>query len=161
MTAIETLPDPEKAGKNVVSTKAEDLGRTSSAAGQGSVEEVTRAQVIRNKFTALKLLGRLEQRLDKLIGVETQGIDRIPDDKRRPPSLVNAFFLWFSFNGHIATLPVGLLGPEFGLSLQLSVAAIVVGTLLGSFFPAYCATLGPKVNPFPTANSSGWTNFET
>jgi hypothetical protein len=119
---------------------------------QGHVDETTRAQRIRNKVTVLRYLGRVEEKLDQVVGVETQGIDRIPDEKRKPPSLLNAFLLWFSFNGHIATLPVGLLGPEFGLSLKLSLVAIVVGTLLGAFFPAYCATLGPKVSKSHPAN---------
>lgn len=149
MADIEASSDVELAGKEMVGVKAETLGQTypDSAIYPGAVDEVTRAQEIRSKVAVLRYLGKFEEKLDQLVGVETQGIDRIPDEKRHPPSLINAFLLWFSFNGHIATLPVGLLGPEFGLSLQLSVAAIVVGALLGSFFPAYCATLGPKVSP--------------
>ena len=147
---IETsVPDLEMADKNEISTKAEDLGNNDSSTNnsQGSVEDVYRARLIRERVPVLRYLGRFEDWLETVFGVETQGIDRIPDEKRQPPSLLNAFVLWFSFNGHIATLPVGLLGPEFGLSLGLSVAAIVVGTMLGSLFPAYCATLGPKVSP--------------
>jgi NCS1 nucleoside transporter family len=36
------------------------------------------------------------------------------------------------------------LGPEFGLDLQQSAAAVVVGTFLGALCTAYCGTLGPK-----------------
>lgn len=40
---------------------------------------------------------------------------------------------------------IGILGPELGLSLGQSVAAIVVGTWLRALCTAYCGTLGPKV----------------
>jgi purine-cytosine permease-like protein len=36
------------------------------------------------------------------------------------------------------------LGPDFGLDLQQSAAAVVVGTFLGALCTAYCGTLGPK-----------------
>lgn len=42
------------------------------------------------------------------------------------------------------TIPIGVLGPEFGLSLGDSCAAIVVGTFLGALCTAYTGTLGPK-----------------
>ncbi|KIW32428.1 uncharacterized protein PV07_03977 [Cladophialophora immunda] len=146
MASTDVQSDCEVASKTMVaSTKTEVLEQSTSPVQEVFLEPVNRAQQIRNNVALFRYLGKLEEKLDELVGVETQGIDRIPEDKRRPPSLINAFFLWFSFNGHVATLPVGVLGPEFGLSLQLSVAAIVVGSLLGSFFPAYCATLGPKL----------------
>lgn len=46
---------------------------------------------------------------------------------------------------HIGTVPIGILGPEFGLSLKQSISAIVVGTALGAMCTAFCGTLGPKV----------------
>lgn len=42
------------------------------------------------------------------------------------------------------TIPIGVLGPEFGLTLGDSCAAIVVGTFLGALCTAYTGTLGPK-----------------
>jgi purine-cytosine permease-like protein len=79
------------------------------------------------------------------MGIETQGIDRIHEEDKKPPSIINAFFLWWSLTCHVGTLPIGVLGPEFGLSLNQSVAAIVVGTVLGALCTAYTGTLGPKV----------------
>ncbi|KAI1614913.1 permease for cytosine/purines, uracil, thiamine, allantoin-domain-containing protein [Exophiala viscosa] len=147
MAAIETDTGSKIAGKDKISTETQDVEKAGStlSCSRATTEDVPRAKMIRDKVAVLRHLGNLEAWLDQRIGVETQGIDRIPEDKKNAPSLLNAFLMWFSFNGHVATLPVGLLGPEFGLSLQLSVVAIVVGTLLGSFFPAYCATLGPKL----------------
>lgn len=55
--------------------------------------------------------------------------------------------MWWSVTMHVGTLPIGFLGPDvFELSLKQSVAAIVVGTILGSLCTAATGTLGPKVN---------------
>ncbi|KAL2037484.1 hypothetical protein N7G274_009765 [Stereocaulon virgatum] len=113
---------------------------------QGSVDfEVSRAREIQNGFTPLRVLREGEEWLDAKLGVETQGIDRIPDDEKRPPAIINTFFIWWSLNLHVGTLPIGFLGPEFGLSLNQSAAAIVVGTFLGAMCTAYTGTLGPKL----------------
>lgn len=65
------------------------------------------------------------------------------------------FFIWWSVTCHVGTLPIGLLGPDpsvFGLSLGQSVAAIVVGTILGSLCTGSTGTLGPKVNSIPSSS---------
>ena len=112
----------------------------------GSVhEEVSRARQIQNGFAPLRILRQGEEWLDAKLGIETQGIDRIPEEAKRPPSIINTFFIWWSVTVHVGTLPIGFLGPEFGLSLGQSVAGIVVGTFLGALCTAYTGTLGPKV----------------
>lgn len=93
----------------------------------------------------LGTLTKGEEWLDNKMGIETQGIDRIHEEDKRPPSLWNVFWLWWSMTCHVGTVPIGILGPDFGLSLGQSVAAIVVGTMLGALCTAYCGTLGPKV----------------
>ena len=113
----------------------------------GSVhEEVARARQIQNGFAPLRILRHGEEWLDAKLGIETQGIDRIPEEAKRPPSIINTFFIWWSVTLHVGTLPIGFLGPEFGLSLNQSVAAIVLGTFLGALCTAYTGTLGPKVS---------------
>ena len=114
----------------------------------GSDEEVSRARAIQHGIAPLRFLRRGEEWLDEKMGIETQGVDRIPEEKKRPPPLINSFFLWWSLNCHVGVLPLGVLGPEFGLSLQQSVAGIVIGTILGACCTAYCGTLGPKVRRF-------------
>ena len=112
----------------------------------GSVaDEIPRARAIQNGVAPLRYMRKGEEWLDEKLGIETQGIDRIPEEDKRPPHIVNSFFMWWSMTCHVGTLPIGFLGPEFGLSLKQSVAAIVVGTFLGSLCTAYCGTLGPKV----------------
>ncbi|EXJ54934.1 uncharacterized protein A1O5_12845 [Cladophialophora psammophila CBS 110553] len=106
--------------------------------------EIARARHIQNSIAPLRWLSRGEEWLDEKMGVETQGIDRIPEEEKRPPALINTFFMWFSMTCHVGTLPLGVLGPEFGLTLGQSVAAVVVGTILGALCTAYTGTLGPK-----------------
>lgn len=106
--------------------------------------EVIRARQIQSGIAPFRYLSRGEQWLDRKLGIETQGIDRIPEDKKRPPSIWNVFLLWWGATCHIGTVPIGVLGPVFGLPLRESVAAIVAGTLIGAVCPAFCGTLGPK-----------------
>jgi hypothetical protein len=113
----------------------------------GSVlDEVARAREIQNSFAPLRYMRRWEEWLDEKMGIETQGIDRIPEEDKRPPSIINSFFMWWSMICNVGKLPIGLVGPAFGLSLNQSVAAIVVGTFLGALCTGYTGTLGPKVS---------------
>ncbi len=110
--------------------------------------ETLSSENIKINFRHLRLLNRAEKWLDVKMGIETQGIDIIPDAEKRPPSIWNTFLLWWSMTCHVGTLPIGVLGPDFGLSLNQSVAAIVVGTILGALCTAYCGTLCPKVGKY-------------
>lgn len=116
----------------------------------GSIDEIATARRIQEHTGALRFLRRGEEWLDEKMGIELQGIDRIPEEEKRPPSILNVFLMWWSMTCHVGTLPIGVLGPEFGLSLHLSVAAAVVGIALGALLPAYTGTLGPKVSHFWT-----------
>ena len=114
---------------------------------QGSItpaHEIARAIHIQNAFAPFRYLSKGEDWLDQKMGIETQGIDRIPEDEKRPPSIINTFFMWWSMTCHVGTIPLGVLGPEFGLKLGDCAAAVVVGTFLGALCTAYCGTLGPK-----------------
>lgn len=117
---------------------------TPSDVESGTAEEIL-ARKLQQEKGFLRSLRRGEEWLDEKMGIETQGIDRIKEEDKRPPSIINVFFLWWSLTCHVGTLPIGVLGPEFGLSLGQSVAAIVVGTMLGALCTAYTGTLGPKV----------------
>jgi NCS1 nucleoside transporter family len=137
-------------GKDVVDVeKHPGLNGTPNEAEfhRGSVTpayEIARARDIQNSIAPLRFLSRGELWLDEKLHIETQGIDRIPEEMKRPPHLMNTFFMWFSMTCHVGTLPLGVLGPEFGLTLNQSVSAIVVGTFLGALCTAYTGTLGPK-----------------
>ncbi|KAI9050785.1 hypothetical protein LZ554_004904 [Drepanopeziza brunnea f. sp. 'monogermtubi'] len=112
--------------------------------GAESADEI-KAREIRESQGFFRTLRRGEEWLDEKMGIETQGIDRIREEDKRPPSLINMVFLWWSMTCHVGVVPIGVLGPEFGLSLNQSMSAIVVGTCLGTLCTAFCATLGPKL----------------
>ena len=118
---------------------------TTHEVDDGSFDEVRRAREIQDSLGILRSLHRAEEWLDSKVGIELQGVDRIPEEEKRPPSEWNIFLLWWSFNVHVAVLPLGVLGPLFGLSLQQTVAASIVGTILGACCTSFTGTLGPKV----------------
>ncbi|KAH7142001.1 permease for cytosine/purines, uracil, thiamine, allantoin-domain-containing protein [Dactylonectria macrodidyma] len=120
---------------------------------QGQVAEVKRAYDIQNQFAVLRGLHNAEAWMDRKLGVETQGIDRIPEEEKQPPSTWNIFLMWWSLNIHVGVLPLGLLGPEFGLSLRQSVAASIIGIVLGAMTTSYTGTLGPKLGMRQIATS--------
>lgn len=55
----------------------------------GYVDEVKRARELQNKIPIFRQLRAGEEWLDSKMGVELQGIDRIPEDKKNPPSIWN------------------------------------------------------------------------
>lgn len=122
-----------------------DVAPAYESTSEPESEEVIRARELQQKKGFLRRMRRGEEWLDEKMGIETQGIDRIHEEDKRPPSIWNVFFLWWSLTCHVGTLPIGVLGPEFGLSLNQSVAAIVVGTILGALCTSYTGTLGPKL----------------
>ena len=81
---------------------------------------------------------------EKVVKVEPGGAEAIPIDERhgRPSNLL---WTWTSPNMEFATITVGLLGPvAFGMNFGQSVAAIVLGTLLGSITHGVLSTWGPS-----------------
>jgi len=139
-------PDPEFKGEPVL---------THDGTVESESEEVIKARQIQQNVGILAKMRRGEEWLDEKMGIETQGVDRIHEEDKKPPSILNVFFLWWSLTCHVGTLPIGVLGPEFGLSLGQSVAAIVLGTILGASCTAYTGTLGPKVC-VPSQWNSKW-----
>ncbi|KIY64590.1 hypothetical protein CYLTODRAFT_358170 [Cylindrobasidium torrendii FP15055 ss-10] len=107
-------------------------------------DESSRVHHLKNALAPLRWLNNGEAWLDKKLGVESQGIDRIREEDKTPPSLFNSFWMWWSMTCHVGTLPIGVLGPEFGLNFSQSCSAIVVGTVLGALCTAFTGTLGPK-----------------
>jgi NCS1 nucleoside transporter family len=106
--------------------------------------EVAKARHIQTAWAPFRYMSMGEAWLDQKLGIETQGIDRIPEEDKRPPHLINTFLMWFSMTCHVGTLPIGILGPIYGLSFKQSVGSIVGGTFLGAMCTAYTGTLGPK-----------------
>ena len=78
------------------------------------------------------------------MAVEPGGVEIIPDSERHG-SPINLLWTWTSPNLEFATIGVGILGPLFfGLSFWQTVAAIVLGTALGSASHGVLSSWGPR-----------------
>ncbi|KAJ9496957.1 hypothetical protein H2202_007429 [Exophiala xenobiotica] len=141
---METPPD-EKMQKTDLEVASKSLGSEDVVPGSLEEQQKTKVESIRERFAVLRFAHGIEIFLDKKVGMETQGIDRMAEDERRNPPMWNVFVLWCGSNICVQTLPFGVLGPELGLSLHLSIAAIVVGSLLGAACTAFTSSLGPKL----------------
>ncbi|KKY24136.1 putative cytosine permease [Phaeomoniella chlamydospora] len=122
------------------------------------IEEIHKTHHIQQSFTVLRKLREAELWMDRKLGgdglVETQGVDRIPEEAKQPPSILNALLMWFSVTMHVGTVPLGYLGPEvFGLSFSASMSAVTIGICLGALLPAYTGLLGPKLGMRQIATS--------
>jgi len=77
--------------------------------------------------------------------IERRAIEYIPAAERhgRPNTL---FTIWFASNAQITAVATGLLATVvFGLSLPWSIAAILIGNLVGGLFMAYHSVQGPRL----------------
>ncbi|GAA2746796.1 cytosine permease [Terrabacter aerolatus] len=80
----------------------------------------------------------------KTLAVEPGGIEQIPDSERHG-SPVNLLWTWMSPNLEFATVAVGIIGPLFfGLSFGQTLAAIILGTVLGSVTHGVLSSWGPQ-----------------
>lgn len=76
--------------------------------------------------------------------VESRSIEYIPAEERYGKAR-DLFPIWFGANMHITTLVTGALPIALGLNLFWSLAAIIVGTLLGAIFMASHSAQGPQL----------------
>ncbi|RAK95312.1 purine-cytosine permease family protein [Aspergillus ibericus CBS 121593] len=105
--------------------------------------EEVRIQHLQQGHRLLRSLRQAETWMDRRFGVEAMGIERVPEDQRRAPERLNMMLFWFSALLAPGLIPIGMLGPIFGLSVQTSILLTVVATLIGSVLPAFTATLSP------------------
>jgi len=120
--------------------------------------EVVVADDLVAEIAWLQWLRKLELALNMKLGIEIKGATRITEISKDTPHNWNVFFMWITVTCHAGTIPIGLLGVEFGLSFYQCIAAIVVGNILGALCTAFCGTLGPKVRYF-RALGKGFTNI--
>lgn len=76
--------------------------------------------------------------------VEQHSIEHIPEAERhgRPRNL---FTLWFASNINIVAVITGAVAVSLGLSLAWSIAAVVIGNMVGGVFMAYHSIQGPRM----------------
>lgn len=80
------------------------------------------------------------------IGIEQQGIERVPPSARHDVRIFDNFTLWLSANLVLSTVALGALAiPIFQMGFWDSLLAIVLFNMLGVLPVAFFATLGPKL----------------
>jgi len=76
--------------------------------------------------------------------IERRTISHIPENERHGKA-VSLFPFWFSGNTSVLTMLSGAIGIEFGLSLPLTLVALMLGAAVGGIFMAYHSAQGPKL----------------
>ncbi|MBV8927722.1 MAG: cytosine permease [Mycobacteriaceae bacterium] len=86
------------------------------------------------------------------LSVETHGIAPIGEDERygRPARL---FTVWFAPNITMTGVFTGTLAIALGLGFWLGLAAMIIGTILGSVVVAYLSTWGPRTGTAQLPNA--------
>jgi purine-cytosine permease-like protein len=79
-----------------------------------------------------------------LRGIEVRSIDWVPKHERHGHAWQQGP-LWFLGNFQYFTIPIGFIGPAFGLSLWWTIIAGAIGILVGTCFMAFHATQGPTL----------------
>jgi purine-cytosine permease-like protein len=77
-------------------------------------------------------------------GIEVRSIDWVPETERHG-KLWHQMPLWFLGNFQYFTIPIGFVGPSFGLSLWWTIASGTLGILIGTVFMAFHGTQGPTL----------------
>lgn len=61
-------------------------------ADTGKTTDADRVGEIQRGNPVLRALANFEKRLDSLNGFEAQGVERVPEDQRKPPQILNVNF---------------------------------------------------------------------
>ena len=85
----------------------------------------------------LARLRHYEAVLDKKLGIEGAGPERILPEDRKPPRSWMMALVWASGTMNLSCFTTGFLGWEFGLSLKQSVLCMIFGTLLGAMLTVW------------------------
>ncbi|KAI2643160.1 permease for cytosine/purines, uracil, thiamine, allantoin-domain-containing protein [Xylaria nigripes] len=94
----------------------------------------------------LSSLRRMELKLDAMLGLESDAINRKLPEDRRPVKWyeeLNMALLWASGTMNTSCFATGFLGWEFGLSLRQTIAISIFSSILGASLPGFAATFGP------------------
>ncbi|KAJ7921656.1 permease for cytosine/purines, uracil, thiamine, allantoin-domain-containing protein, partial [Mycena leptocephala] len=87
----------------------------------------------------------LSAKLERKVGIEARGIQRVPEGERGGGAGAN-FFIWLAANCVLSTFGVGILGPGiFFLGLGDSMLVIFFTNVATCVLPAYMASFGPKL----------------
>ncbi|KAH8811203.1 putative NCS family nucleoside transporter [Xylogone sp. PMI_703] len=123
---------------------AASIEQNTAAAASDSADSAD-AQVIaiRESNGILRFLASVDKRIHQATKFEASGVERVPENQRRPPQKLNMLLFWFSLLFSPTLIPIGMLGPLFGLSVHVSIILTVFAVIIGSTAPAFTATLSP------------------
>ncbi|KIJ44657.1 hypothetical protein M422DRAFT_251952 [Sphaerobolus stellatus SS14] len=86
--------------------------------------------------------GGMKERVLRAASVETQGIDRVPEDEREGTHSLGVFTLWMSVFISLTAIPLGMLGQQtFTLTFNHTVAAAVGFAVTGRCCVGFISTL--------------------
>lgn len=111
----------------------------------GGATEVYNNTIVHQDNGVLSRLRRVEARMDRKLGVESEAIDRKrAEDKAHVPwyQQLSMALLWASGTMNTSCFATGFLGWEFGLSLKQSILITIFASILGGAVTGYCATFG-------------------
>ncbi|KAF8169002.1 cytosine-purine permease [Mycena galopus ATCC 62051] len=133
-------PDPEKA-----SSHADDVV---NEAHDERIETLNTLSARPAPLDPTSLWARslaLSAALERAVGVEARGIQRVPENERNDRPSGN-FWIWLAANCVLSTFGIGILGPGiFFLGLGDSMLTIFFTNVATCILPAYMATFGPKL----------------
>ncbi|KAK4687714.1 hypothetical protein P7C73_g2403, partial [Tremellales sp. Uapishka_1] len=95
------------------------------------------------------ILGKFDaanRKLERKLGIETRGIERVPESARTDTRLWGNTFIWLGANCVLPTFALGALGPLIWyMSLGDSMITILFFNMFPAMIPAFMATFGPKL----------------
>ncbi|RSH85193.1 hypothetical protein EHS25_005000 [Saitozyma podzolica] len=86
------------------------------------------------------------RKLEHKMGIETRGIERVPETERPDKRLWGNLMVWLAANCVLPTFALGLLGPvTFYMGLGDSMLTIFFFVTGSTIIPAFMSTFGPKL----------------
>ncbi|ORX41128.1 cytosine-purine permease [Kockovaella imperatae] len=86
------------------------------------------------------------KKLERKLGIESRGIERVPESARPDKHLWGNTMIWLSANTVLPTFGIGILGPLlFYMGLGDSMLTILFFNLVTACIPAYMSTFGPAL----------------
>ena len=109
------IDDEENAyGKDISTAEVYSVPAHAHTRGRGELE----VDEIRNRIPVLKQLNQLEAWMDKKFGVETTGADRILENERDPPNILNVRMHIYMYKCVIPILSIIYILNKMGLELM-------------------------------------------
>lgn len=142
-SAMTSIKPPEDAGPDL---QKDALERVNSGSGNVESASVTIHEAEAVPQSRFSKLGKWNQKIENLAGLEARGIERVPVSERQEPSTaayIQMSLIWFSANITANNMALGLLGPlVYDLSFTDAALCSVFGGFVGCLGTSYMGTWG-------------------